>query len=54
MLSGAYDPGEGVEGTHIPCSLGGGSGAKPSGQESWPQDALSDALPSASLKKRPE
>lgn len=35
---------EGVEGTHIPFSLGGGSRAKTSGLESRLQDAPSDAL----------
>lgn len=41
---GVHGLSEGVEGMHIPCSLEGGSRVKISGQESWPQDALLNAL----------
>lgn len=51
---GAHGPREGVEGMHIPCSLGGGSRVKPSGQESWPQDALLNALLSVSCREHLE
>ena len=45
---GAHGPREGVKGIYIPCSLGGGSRVKTSGRESWPQDALLNALLSIS------
>ena len=45
---------EGMQGTHIPFSLGGGRGAKTSGWESWLQDAPPDALLSVSCQEHPE